>query len=62
MSSGKSRKVRGRRSASKNFKLVTVPHASPDVRKLGRAFLALALHGSELHAEATTKETNDGAA
>jgi hypothetical protein len=41
---------------------VTVPHASPDVRKLGRAFLALALHGSELHAEATTKETNDGAA
>jgi hypothetical protein len=62
MSSGKSRKVRGRRSVSKNFKLVTVPHASPDVRKLGRAFLALALHGSELHTEVITKEPNNGTA
>lgn len=35
---------RGRPTTSTNVRIVPIPHEQPDVRKLGRAFLALALH------------------
>lgn len=37
-------KGRGRPATSGNIRIVPVPHDQPDARKLGRAFLALALH------------------
>lgn len=35
---------RGRPQSSNRVRIVPIPHAEPDARKLGRAFLALALH------------------
>jgi len=50
--SGQPKRGRGRPQSSKNFRLVPVPHAKPDHRKLGKAFLALAIHQAEVDAEA----------
>lgn len=50
---------RGRPSSSTSFRIVPIPHAKPDVRKLGRAFLALAMHQAEPQEK---KEPDDGEA
>jgi hypothetical protein len=47
---------RGRPRSSKNFRLVPVPHAKPDHRKVGQALLALAIHQQK---EPTGKEARD---
>lgn len=62
--SGKPNRGRGRPAASKKFKLVPIPHAKPDHRKLGRAFLALAVHRAQETAGPDVKpqEANDGKA
>jgi hypothetical protein len=39
-----SKRGRGRPPTSRDFRIVPIPHAKPDAKKLGRAFLALALH------------------
>lgn len=41
------RRGRGRPQSSKSFRLVPVPHATPQHRKVGKALLALALHLQE---------------
>lgn len=46
---------RGRPKSSKSFRLVPVPHAKPEHRKIGAALLALAIHQQELN-EAAKKE------
>lgn len=45
----------GRPKSSKSFRLVPVPHAKPEHRKIGAALLALAIHQQELD-EAAKKE------
>jgi len=57
--SGQPKRGRGRPQSSKNFRLVPVPHATPDHRKLGRAFLALAIHQAEPQAVAGDEEIAD---
>jgi hypothetical protein len=44
------RRGRGRPATSSNFTIVPVPHQTPDARKLGRAFIALALHRAAIDA------------
>jgi len=51
MSQAKSNRGRGRPARSATFYLVPVRHATPNPRKLGRAFLALAVHHGELQEE-----------
>lgn len=51
MSSGTSNRRRGRPARSTTFQLVPVRHATPNTRKLGRAFLALAVHRAELEVD-----------
>ena len=43
---------RGRPSTSGDVRIVPIPHEKPDARKLGRAFLALALHQAAQEASA----------
>lgn len=45
----------GRPRSSKSFRLIPVPHAKPEHRKIGQALLALAIHQQE-QADATGKE------
>ena len=47
MSSGTSNRRRGRPARSTTFQLVPIRHATLNSRKLGRAFLALAIHRAE---------------
>ena len=49
---------RGRPASSKSFRLVAVPHAKPQHRKIGQALLALVMHQNE-QAETSGKETRD---
>jgi hypothetical protein len=49
---------RGRPRSSKSFRLVPVPHAKPEHRKIGQALLALAIHQQE-QAEAAGKDARD---
>lgn len=49
---------RGRPRSSKNFRLVAVPHAKPEHRKIGQALLALVLHQQE-QAETVGEEVCD---
>jgi len=64
MSSGTSNRRRGRPARSTTFQLVPVRHATPNPHKLGRAFLALAIHRAELQIdfEVTEGENRDGTA
>jgi hypothetical protein len=50
---------RGRPRSSKNFRLVAVPHAKPEHRKIGQALLALAVHQQEQADATTRKEAHD---
>ena len=47
MSRGTSTRRRGRPARSTTFTLVPVRHVTPNPRKLGRAFLALALYRAQ---------------
>lgn len=49
---GEDKRSRGRPRRSNQVRIVPVPRPQPDVRKLGRAFLALALHQAEREAAA----------
>ena len=64
MSSGTSNRRRGRPARSTDFTLVPIRHATPNPRKLGRAFLALAAHRaqSQVDSESADEEVSDGAA
>lgn len=59
---GNNKRGRGRPKTSNQVRIVPVPHQPPDARKLGRAFLALALHQAELEAAAQRqdKKRRDG--
>ena len=57
---GKNKRGRGRPRTSTQVRIVPVPHKQPDVRKLGRALLALALHQAELEAAAQRDTKRDG--
>lgn len=48
---------RGRPKSSKSFRLVAVPHAKPEYRKIGAALLALAIHQQQI-AEDARKEAS----
>ena len=56
MSRAQSNRRRGRPARSTAFTLVPVRHATPNPRKLGRAFLALAIHRAELQVDSETTE------
>jgi len=56
--SAASKRGRGRPTSSKDFRLVAVPHAKPEHRKIGQALLALVIHQQE-QAVATEKGTHD---
>ena len=62
MSSATPSRRRGRPARSTTFQLVPVRHATPNPRKLGRAFLALAIHRAEsqVDTEDTEGEVHDG--
>jgi len=64
MSSGTSNRRRGRPARSTTFQLVPIRHATLNSRKLGRAFLALAIHRAELQVdcESTEGEARNGTA
>ena len=64
MSNGTSNRRRGRPARSTTFQLVPVRHDTPNPRKLGRAFLALAVHRAELEVdfEIADGETPNGTA
>ncbi len=64
MSSGTSNRRRGRPARSTTFQLVPVRHATPNPRKFGRAFLALAVYRGELQVESENAEgeARDGTA
>jgi hypothetical protein len=64
MSSNRQQRHRGRPSTSKSFKLVPVPHNTPDAQKLGRAFLALVMHREDLliTTDVSIQEAGDGSA
>lgn len=49
---------RGRPRSSKNFRLVPVPHAKPEHRKIGQALLALVIHQNE-QAQASGEEARN---
>lgn len=55
------RRGRGRPATSLSFTIVPVPHQTPDARKLGRAFVALALHRAAIDRadQSTTEEASD---
>jgi hypothetical protein len=54
---------RGRPRTSRDFRIIPIPHANPDAKKLGRAFLALALlQAAADSAEASEKEAGDESA
>ena len=55
---GPIKRGRGRPRSSKGFRIVPVPHAKPEHRKVGQALLALAIHQLE-QADITGKETSD---
>jgi len=59
---GRDKRTRGRPGESNQVRIVPVPRPQPDVRKLGRAFLALALHQAalEVDAERHIKKRNAG--
>ena len=59
MSSGAPSRRRGRPARSTTFQLVPVRLATPNPRKLSRAFLALAIHHAESQ-EVGEGEVNDG--
>lgn len=50
---------RGRPANSGNFRIVPIPRAAPDAKRLGHAFLALALHRTAQNEEADLKETEE---
>ena len=62
MSRAKSNRGRGRPARSAAFYLVPVRHTTPNPRKLGKAFLALAVHRAETQRELEGTEggTSDG--
>ena len=64
MSRSTSNRRRGRPARSTAFTLVPVRHATPNPRKLGRAFLALAVHRAEsqINSESADEEGSDGTA
>lgn len=54
---------RGRPPTSRDFRVIPIPHANPDAKKLGRAFLALALlRAAADAADALEKEVGDESA
>ena len=59
MSIANQKRRRGRPGASKKFKLVPVRYARPDALKLGRAFLALAVHHGTAVFDTDVPETED---
>jgi hypothetical protein len=64
MSAINQKRRRGRPTGTKDFRLVAVPHAEPNPLKLGRAFLALAVHRAEpqIDADPPQSEAGDGSA
>jgi hypothetical protein len=62
VSNDKPSRRRGRPTRSTTFQLVPVRHATPNPRKLGRAFLALAIHRaqSQLDGENIEGGVHDG--
>ena len=56
--SATTKRRRGRPTSSKSFRLVAVPHAKPEHRKIGQALLALVLHQNE-QAQASGEEASD---
>jgi hypothetical protein len=62
MSSGTPSRRRGRPAKSTTFQLVPVRLATPNPRKLSRAFLALAIHHAESQADSedAEREVRDG--
>jgi hypothetical protein len=64
MSGRASNRRRGRPARSTTFQLIPVRHTTPNARKLGRAFLALAIHRAELQvdSEGVDLEARDGTA
>ena len=64
MKRAQSNRRRGRPARSATFQLVPVRHDSPNARKLGRAFLALAIHRaqSQVDLESAVEEGRDGTA
>jgi len=62
MSRKRSGRNRGRPARSMHFTLRPIPRATPDPRKLGRAFLALAIHSGnlEINQSALLKENSHG--
>jgi hypothetical protein len=59
MSTANQKRRPGRPGTSKNFKLVPVRYAKPDALKLGRAFLALAVHHGPTNFDTDVPETED---
>ena len=51
MSRKRTGRNRGRPSRSMHFTVRPIPRATPDPRKLGRAFLALAIHNQNLEVD-----------
>ena len=49
---------RGRPSTSGDVRILPIPHERPDARKLGRAFLALALHQAAREADAQQQQSS----
>ena len=64
MSGGTPKRRRGRPTKSTSFKLVPVRNATPNAQKLGRAFLALAVHQADLQVDTqlVDEEAQDGTA
>lgn len=62
MSRKRTGRNRGRPARSMHFTLRPIPRATPDPRKLGRAFLALAIHNGNLKVDqsALPKESLNG--
>lgn len=62
MSRKRTGRSRGRPARSMHFTLRPIPRAAPDPRKLGRAFLALAIHKGNLEVDqsALPKERLNG--
>lgn len=62
MSRKRTGRNRGRPARSMHFTVRPIPRATPDPRKLGRAFLALAIHNGVLEIDPSVlpKEDLDG--
>ena len=52
---------RGRPTTSTNVRIVPIPHEQPNARKLGHAFLALALHQADNNNAESTHPTDSDA-